>query len=533
MLKKILCFILSLSLALFIPLASEVVFSQEQGKIVKPAQVILEEQIVLEIPLGVASLSAEDRASLTSEKILKAANNNNLNAEDIQINTDPQKNYTTISTPEFILLTITDEDAKFEKMTRQDLAEKHLKSIRRSLTIYRRERELTYRIFAAMGAIFATLSIVLIFRLINYLFPLLKNQIHRTVDNFVSEKQVSNHLLVASEISHFIIQILRLLRIVAFIGIIYLYIPLVLRFFPLTRRLGNTLYRYLESALSLVGNAIYAYLPNVFIVLLIYFITYWLLDFIEPIFDAIQANRLSFPGFYPEWARPTYHLVKFIIIAIALAIALPYIPGFKSPAFQGVSVFLGLLFSLGSTSAIANTVGGIILIYTRAFQIGDRIRVGEVVGNVEEKSLLVTRLRTPKNILITIPNSTLLGVNIINYSASYRDTQIPLILNTTITLGYDIPWRKVHQTLIEAALATPEILPEPRPFVLQTALNDFYISYELNAYTQATKRLEPIYSELHQNILDKCSQAGIEILSPHYRALRDGNQSTIPDKVEK
>lgn len=200
----------------------------------------------------------------------------------------------------------------------------------------------------------------------------------------------------------------------------------------------------------------------------------------------------------------------------------------QSPAFQGVSVFLGVLFSLGSTSAIANTVGGVILIYTRAFQIGDRIMVGEVIGDVEEKSLLVTRLRTPKNILVTIPNSTLLGVNIINYSASYRDTKIPLILNTTITLGYDIPWRKVHSALIDAALKTDHILREPSPFVLQTSLNDFYVSYEINAYTNATKQLEPIYSQLHQNILDRCNEVGIEILSPHYSALRDGNQNTIP-----
>ena len=210
-------------------------------------------------------------------------------------------------------------------------------------------------------------------------------------------------------------------------------------------------------------------------------------------------------------------------------IIFPYLPGFGSTAFQGVSIFLGVLVSLGSTAAISNAVAGIILIYTRAFQIGDRVRIADTLGNVEEKLLLVTRIRTFDNVIVTIPNALLLSSNINNYSASMRDTRTPIILSTTVTLGYEVPWRKIDETLTNAALATPDVLPDPAPFVFQTSLGDFSVSYELKVYTDRPTVMERIYSELHKNIQDKCNEAEIEILSPTYSAVRDGNQSTIPE----
>ncbi|HKI52961.1 MAG TPA: mechanosensitive ion channel family protein, partial [Anaerolineales bacterium] len=223
---------------------------------------------------------------------------------------------------------------------------------------------------------------------------------------------------------------------------------------------------------------------------------------------------------------PTYQLLRFVVIALGLVVAFPYLPGSGSPAFQGVSVFVGVLFSLGSTSVVANIVSGVVLTYTRAFRVGDRVKIADTVGDIIEKGLLVTRVRTIKNVEITIPNGMVMGSHIINYSMVSQERG--LILNTTITLGYDIPWRLIHEVLKKAAQATDGILPEPHPFVLQTSLDDFYVSYELNAYTNQPNKMALIYSELHQNIQDSCNEAGIEILSPHYDALRDGNTSTIP-----
>jgi small-conductance mechanosensitive channel len=219
--------------------------------------------------------------------------------------------------------------------------------------------------------------------------------------------------------------------------------------------------------------------------------------------------------------------VRFIILAFAFTVAFPYIPGSRSEAFKGVSIFLGILFSLGSTSAIANVVAGLSITYMRAYKIGDRVRIGDTVGDVIDRSLLVTHILTVKNEDVTVPNSMVLNAHIVNYSA--RAKEEGLILHTSVTIGYDVPWRTVHELLVEAARKTPDLLAEPKPFVLQTALNDFYVTYELNAHTDKPREMVNSYSALHRNIQDSFNEAGVEIMSPHYAQLRDGNRTAIPD----
>ena len=142
--------------------------------------------------------------------------------------------------------------------------------------------------------------------------------------------------------------------------------------------------------------------------------------------------------------------------------------------------------------------------------------------------MLVTKIRTIKNEEITVPNTKIMNSEVINYSTCAPDHG--LIMHTTVTIGYDAPWRQVHQLLIDAALNTDLILKKPVPFVLQTALNDFYISYQINAYTRSPNAMAVIFSQLHQNIQDSFNNAGVEIMSPHYKSLRDGNTITIPEK---
>jgi small-conductance mechanosensitive channel len=243
-------------------------------------------------------------------------------------------------------------------------------------------------------------------------------------------------------------------------------------------------------------------------------------------FGELRDGKISIRGFYPDWAEPTANLVRTLILVASVIIAFPYLPGSQSPAFKGISVFIGVLLSLGSTSAVAHGVAGTILTYMRAFQVGDFVRIGSDVGEVIEKTLLVTRIRTQKNEVVTIPNGTVLGGVVVNYSAEAR--KLGVIFHTVATIGYSAPWRQVHDLLISAALATRDVLHDPPPFVLQTALNDFYVSYELNAYTAKPRNMLNIYSELHQNIQDKFNEAGVEINSPHYASLRDGNETTIP-----
>ncbi|HSH14200.1 MAG TPA: mechanosensitive ion channel family protein, partial [Desulfurivibrionaceae bacterium] len=237
---------------------------------------------------------------------------------------------------------------------------------------------------------------------------------------------------------------------------------------------------------------------------------------------------IKLPNFPADWAQPTYKIGRFLVIAFTAVVVFPYLPGSDAPAFKGVSLFIGVLFSLGSTAAVANVVAGIILTYMRAFVIGDRVKIADTIGDIIEKTLLVTRVRTIKNEDITIPNAMVLGSHIINYSSSARERG--LILHTTVTIGYDVPWRQVHELLLGAARASENILAEPPPFVLQTSLDDFYVSYQLNAYTDQPNRMALTYSALHQNIQDRFNAAGVEIMSPHYAALRDGNQVTVPEE---
>jgi small-conductance mechanosensitive channel len=258
------------------------------------------------------------------------------------------------------------------------------------------------------------------------------------------------------------------------------------------------------------------------------FVTRYVIKFIKLIFNEIETERVTFPQFPSEWAKPTFKIVRFLTIVFATIVIFPYLPGSDSPIFRGVSIFLGILFSLGSTSAVSNIVGGVVLTYMRPFRIGDRVRIADTVGDVVERTLLVTRVRTIKNVDITIPNAMVLGSHIINFSSSAKDKG--LILHTSITIGYDAPWRKVHELLKAAAKEVENVLPEPGPFILQTSLNDFYVDYELNVYTDSPSLMAKIYSDLHQKIQDKFNEAGVEIMSPSYTGVRDGNKIQIPDE---
>ena len=320
---------------------------------------------------------------------------------------------------------------------------------------------------------------------------------------------------------------LRWIRILATILLFYIYLPLVLSFFPWTRGVAAVLIGYIFRPLKVVGKGILDFLPNLFFIAVIAAVTHYALRLIRFFFSGVQKGTFTIPGFYREWGEPTFKIVRVLVVAFAAVVAFPYIPGSESPAFRGVSIFLGVLFSLGSTSAVANVVSGVILTYMRAFHVGDRVKIADSVGDVVEKTLLVTRVRTIKNVDVTIPNSMILASHIVNYSSSAKE--YGLILNTSVTIGYDAPWKQVHELLISAARKTEGILESPSPFVLQTSLDDFYVSYELNAYTGNPQVMAVTYSLLHQNIQDAFNEAGVEIMSPHYSQLRDGNRMAIPD----
>ena len=333
-------------------------------------------------------------------------------------------------------------------------------------------------------------------------------------------------VLSAERTVDFLKLLTKVVRFGLLIIIIYSYITIAFSLFSFSKTWANTLLGYVLTPLKLVVYTLLNFLPNLFFIIVIVFVFNYLIKAVKFFFMEIDKGTLEFPGFHRDWAVPTYKIVRFMIIALEVVVIFPYLPGSNSPAFQGVSVFLGILFSFGSGSAISNMVAGIVLTYMRPFKIGDRVKIADTMGDIMEKTLLITRIRTIKNVDITIPNSMVLGAHIVNYSSS--DKGVGLILNTTVTIGYDSPWRQIHELLISAAFETKFILKEPKPFVLQTSLDDFYVSYEINAYTKESNKMAIIYSELHSKIQDKFNEAGVEIMSPHYGAMRDGNQTAIP-----
>lgn len=428
-----------------------------------------------------------------------------------------------------VVLSVTDADAAAAGRTRRELAGELAQRIRSALAEAEKEADVQT---VLLGLIFSALATaVLGFAL--FVFQKAFHRLYATLETWRGTRirglRIQRYeILPAERITAFFKLISRGVRVVLTLTLFYFYISLVFSFFPWTEGYAAALLDYLLLPLRAVGGAFLDYLPKFFFIAVILFVTRYLLKLIRFIFVEVQRERLVLPGFYPEWALPTYKIVRFLVIAFAVVVIFPYLPGSDQPAFRGISIFLGVLFSLGSASAVANAVAGVVLTYMRPFRVGDRVKIADTVGDVTEKTLLVTRVRTIKNVEVTIPNGMVLGSHIVNYCTSAKE--LGLILHTTVTIGYDAPWRKVHALLIAAAQKTAGILKEPAPFVLQTGLDDSYVRYELNAYTDQPNRMQSIYSELHQNIQDRFNEAGVEIMSPDYHAVRDGNKSTIPEE---
>ena len=336
-------------------------------------------------------------------------------------------------------------------------------------------------------------------------------------------------ILTPNQLANVLLVAVKYLRLTVILLVTLICITLVFSLFPQTEGWAQTIMGIIGGVLVAFWESFLALLPNLIALIVVVVITRLVLKLLRFIHDGLQQGKIKFSGIHPELIEPTYQLARFLVIALALVAAFPYIPGSSSPVFRGLSIFVGFLISLGSTSLITNIVSGIVLTYSRGLKIGDRVQIGDTLGDVIDRTILVTRVRTIKNVVITIPNVRVMQNEITNFSAEAREKG--LILHTSVTIGYDAPWRKVQNLLINAALETGSIMENPTPYVLKTNLDDHYITYELNAYTARPSEMADIYSELHQNILDKFNEASVEIMSPTYLAFRDGQNSTIP-KVE-
>ncbi len=473
----------------------------------------------------IGASTPKERAINISRKIEKLYEDDFLKTDSISVINS--ENTYDIVYGEIIIISISENDAIWYGKSMPELADNFKEIIKKSIIEAKSENN-WLKILARIGLVLLVIAIAwFIIWLMSKSYSKLLLTINSKKDTWLKDLSYKDYtFMTADQEMQVLLFLIKIFRWFVYAILLYITLPIIFSIFPFSRDWANALFHLIWSPFKGVLVAIWEYLPNLFSILVIYFVMKYVIRFVRYIFQEIEAEKLKISGFHSDWAMPTYSIVKFLLYAFVFVLIFPYLPGSNSNIFKGVSVFIGVLFSLGSSSAIANMVAGLVITYMRPFKIGDRIKIGEVTGDVVEKTLLVTRVRTIKNEVITIPNSSVLTGSTTNYSIEAKEKG--LIIHTTLTIGYDVPWKDMHHALIDAALRTDSILDEPKPFVLQTSLDDFYVSYQINAYTREASKQAFIYSNLHQNIQDVCNERGIEILSPHYRAARDGNMTTIP-----
>ena len=477
------------------------------------------------------SFSPKERAKAVRERIQSLAGLRDFSTDSLVV--ESEYNILNLVYSDQIVTSISEEDALWSKMNAADLSIKYQKIISEAILNYQNETNII-TLLKEFGL--ALLVLIITYLIIKYIFIAFRwtaIKIHAQENNRIKGIKIKDYTLFdASRQVAVLINLNTVLKWLVVLSTVYIALPILFGIFPWTKDMAQTLFGYVLDPLKDIGLGLWNYLPNLITVIVIIVVFRYVLKGLYFLKLEIQQENLKLPGFYSDWAAPTYQIVKVLVFAFMIVVIFPYLPGSDSPVFQGVSVFLGFLFTFGSAGSLSNIIAGLVLTYMRLFKMGDRVKIGSISGDVIEKNMLVTRVRTTKNEIISIPNATVMNSHTINYSSDAPEKG--LIMHSTITIGYDVPWRKMEAVLIKAALKTPLLLDDPAPFVLQTSLDDFYVSYQINAYTREPNKQATIYSNLHANIQDFCNEAGIEIMSPHYRAARDGNQSTIPaDQLPK
>lgn len=467
----------------------------------------------------------QQRAQMTGAAIEEIGKRFNLRPDSVSI--DHSDIVSDLMYGNKVLLSLTDQDALWEGVSRDSLAKERRQNVITKLhemkaehSVWRMAKRILYFLLVIVGQ-------YLLFRLTNWLLRKLKVRILRLKDTKIKPVSIQGYeLLDAQKQANLLVFLAGIGRYILMGIQLVITVPLIFIIFPQTEGLAYRLLGYIWNPIRNIFVDIIDYIPNLFTIVVIWYAVKYLVRMVLYLAREIEAGRLKFNGFYPDWAMPTFHIVRFLLYAFMIAMIYPYLPGSKSGVFQGISVFVGLIVSLGSSTVIGNIIAGLVITYMRPFKMGDRIKLNDTTGDIIEKTPLVTRIRTPKNEVVTVPNSFIMSSHTVNYSTSARE--YGLIIHSEVSIGYDVPWRQVNQILIDAALNTPGVVDDPRPFVLETSLSDWYPVYQINAYIKEAHKMAQIYSDLHQTIQDKFNEAGIEIMSPHYMAVRDGNETTIP-----
>jgi len=464
---------------------------------------------------ALASFSAAQRAQAISDRLAAAASDIATPADALQVKESEVGS--TILAGDRVIMVVTDHEARVEGVPRRALADNYKTKFAEEIALFRNDRRPRLLFLATLYALGVSMAFVAFLIYGNRFYERAYRFIERSFHRKVRHHPSAPLLKVQSErLWTPISTLLRIGRTVIFLPVCFLFVGFILGLYPWTRPVARDLLELILNPLRILGKSFVESLPNLLFLLVFVLIVRFALKLIKLMFEIINNGAITFSGFEAEWAMPTYRIVRVVVIAFALVVAYPYVPGSDSGAFKGVSLFIGVVFSLSSSSAIGNMIAGYVLTYRRAYRVGDRVKIGNSVGDVEEIRVQSTFVRSIKNEIFVIPNSEVLNTSVVNYSTlAKRDG---LILHISVGIGYETPWRLVEAMLLEAARRTPEVLSEPAPFILQTALGDFAITYEINAYCDKPRSSELIYTALQRNILDVFNEQEIQIMTPAYFA---------------
>lgn len=464
---------------------------------------------------GTSSNPATERAAAISRRIADLAGNPDIALADLVV--VPGQFGLEIRAGNDLLMVLVPADAALEGVRPDVLAESHRQRIERAVTQYRSDREPGQLLRDLAASAVATAILVALLLLSRFLFR--KAQVvlgNKVKAQIAGMSQGTLQFIQGRQLQDAVAATVRGLRRLILAVLLYLWVEFVLGQFPWTRWIGDGLLTFITDPLLRIGTSIVDYLPSMLFLIVLGLITRYGLRLIKLYFAAVERGRATLRNFDSAWSLPTYKLIRILVIGIALVMAYPYLPGSGSEALRGISVFAGLLLSLGASAAVGNVIAGYFNIFGRVFRVGDVIKVGEVTGAVTQIRLLTTRVRTIKNEEVTVPNSMIVSSHLVNYSA-LAQTQ-GLILHTEVGIGYEVPWRQVHAMLEEAARRTPDISREPPPFILQRVLGDFAVIYQLNVYTSTALGMAATYTLIHQHILDVFNEHGVQIMTPAYES---------------
>jgi len=320
--------------------------------------------------------------------------------------------------------------------------------------------------------------------------------------------------LRASRLLEFERGIVATVAVAAELVVVYTTVTFVLRRFPYTRPWGESMRVFLVNTVEQLGLAIVNGLPGLFSAAVILVLARFLIRLLGFWFSAIEHGRINARWIYPETALPTRRLVSALVWIFAVVVAYPYLPGSQSEGFKGISVFLGLMLTFGSSGLVNQIMSGFMVTYSRALRVGDFVRMGDVEGTVTHLGVLSTKVRTLLNEEVTIPNAVVVSQTTTDYTR-LADTA-GVFTPTSVTIGYDAPWRQVQSLLLSAAARTPGVRRDPQPIVLQSALQDFYVKYTLWVCLERQESRLVTLHQLHAHIQDLFNEHGVQIMSPNY-----------------